>query len=43
MRLYFPQHLDANLEGDGSFIIHKLEGFDDKSEKQGFVCNSNHN
>ncbi len=43
MRLFFPQELDAYLEGNGFNIIHKFgsfneEAFNDHSEKQIFVC-----
>ncbi|MBT8320523.1 MAG: class I SAM-dependent methyltransferase [Eudoraea sp.] len=43
MRLFFPQELDAYLEGNGFTIIHKFgsfeeEAFNDSSEKQIFVC-----
>ncbi len=44
MRMYFPQELDAYLKSFGFNIIHKFgnfeqEDFNDKSEKQIFVCN----
>ncbi|SBW07367.1 class I SAM-dependent methyltransferase [uncultured Dysgonomonas sp.] len=43
MRMFFPQELDSYLERNGFDIIHKYGGFeeepfDDKSEKQAFVC-----
>ncbi len=43
MRLFFPQELDSYLEWNGFKIIHKFGGFEeevfnDKSEKQIFVC-----
>lgn len=43
MRMFFPQELDSYLERNGFNIIHKYGGFeeepfDDKSEKQAFVC-----
>ncbi len=43
MRLFFPQELDAYLKWNGFKIIHKFGGFEeeafnDKSEKQIFVC-----
>ncbi|NNK71078.1 MAG: class I SAM-dependent methyltransferase [Flavobacteriaceae bacterium] len=43
MRLFFPQELDAYLEQHGFNIIHKFGGFEDeafndKSEKQIYVC-----
>ena len=43
MRLFFPQELDSYLEGAEFEIIHKFgsfeeERFDNKSEKQIFVC-----
>jgi len=43
MRMFFPQELDAYLERIGFSIIHKFGGFEeevfnDKSEKQIFVC-----
>ncbi|MBD0851969.1 class I SAM-dependent methyltransferase [Maribacter arenosus] len=43
MRLFFPQELDSYLERNGFNIIHKFGGFEeevfnDKSEKQIFVC-----
>lgn len=43
MRMFFPQELDAYLSINGFKIIHKFGGFkeeifEDKSEKQIFVC-----
>ncbi len=43
MRMFFPQELDSYLEWNGFNIIHKFGGFkeemfEDKSEKQIFVC-----
>ena len=43
MRMFFPQELDSYMEWNGFNIIHKYGGFEeesfnDKSEKQIFVC-----
>lgn len=44
MRMFFPQELDSYLKWNGFNLIHKFGGFEeesfnDKSEKQIFVCN----
>lgn len=44
MRIFFPQELDSYLQWTGFKIIRKFggfeeEAFEDKSEKQIFVCN----
>jgi 2-polyprenyl-3-methyl-5-hydroxy-6-metoxy-1,4-benzoquinol methylase len=46
MRMYFPQELDAYLKWSGFKILHKYGNFDeekfnDKSEKQIFICKKN--
>lgn len=46
MRMFFPQELDSYLEWAGFNVIHKFGGFEeevfeDKSEKQIFVCKKN--
>ncbi len=46
MRMFFPQELDSYLELNGFNIIHKFGGFEEevfenKSEKQIFVCKKN--
>ena len=46
MRMYFPQELDTYLKWLGFRIIHKFGNFDedvfnDKSDKQIFVCQKN--
>lgn len=43
MRMYFPQELDTYLKWSGFTILHKFGNFDeekfnDKSEKQIFIC-----
>ena len=43
MRLFFPQELDSYLEWNGFNILNKFgsfeeEAFNDKSDKQIFVC-----
>ena len=43
MRMYFPQELDTYLKWLGFTIVHKFgnfeeENFNDKSEKQIYVC-----
>ena len=45
MRMYFPQELDSYLKWFGFKIMHKFGNFDketfnDKSEKQVFICNT---